>query len=97
MKIPAADSQKNWQRIRTRGESADSTHGRPLPHLSVSLVEIYRCSPDKSMSAPGHKSKSACKQIHVAEEEEDQGRRGANGKIMPPPHSVVIRSASETD
>ena len=37
--------------------------------------------------------KVRCKQIH----EEDQEERGANGKIMPPPHSVVIRSASETD
>ena len=40
-------------------EAADSTPGRPLPHLSVSLVKIYCSSPDKSMSAPSHKSKSA--------------------------------------
>ena len=94
MKIPAADSQKNWQRIRTRGESADSTHGRPLPHLSVSLVEIYRCSPDKSMSAPGHKSKSALQANprsrggggsgeegeEEEEEEEDQGGGGLMAK-----------------
>ena len=38
--------------------------------------------------------KVRCKQIH---EEDQEERRGANGKIMPPPHSVVIRSASETD
>ena len=63
-------STMNWQRIRMRGDSADCTLDGPPPPTSVSLVEIYYCSRDKSMSALSHKSKVRCKQIH---EEERRG------------------------
>ena len=68
-------STMNWQRIRMRGDSADCTLDGPSPPTSVSLVEIYYYSRDKSMSALSHKSKVRCKQIH-----EEERRRGLMAK-----------------
>ena len=68
-------STMNWQRIRMRGGSADCTLDGPPPPTSVSLVEIYYYSRDKSMSALSHKSKVRCKQIH-----EEERRRGLMAK-----------------
>ena len=59
------------------------------------------------LSVPGGNILQLSRQIHVCTQPQIQSalqanpwggeEEGANGKIMPPPHSVVIRSASETD
>ena len=97
MKIPAADSQKIGNGSGREGSPQIARMAEFSPTSPCPWQKYIAALATNPCLRRATNPKVRCKQIHVAEEEEDQRRRGANGKIMPPPHSVVIRSASETD